>query len=132
MGVCMPTSRNISLDTVLHHADDLASLVEPFSVDELEGIVKHMKTDSAPGPDGFNGLFVKKCWHIIKADFIKLCSDFHSGTTSLQSINGSYITLVPKVNSPESVNDFRPISLTNTCLKLVTKLLANRLQKVIC
>ncbi|XP_071683219.1 uncharacterized protein [Lolium perenne] len=29
------------------------------------------------------------------------------------NINGSYITLVPKVQSPETVNDFRPISLTN-------------------
>ena len=33
------------------------------------------------------------------------------------------------MQSPESVNDFRPISLTNVCLKFLTKLVANRLQK---
>jgi hypothetical protein len=34
---------------------------------------------------------------------------------------------VPKVAAPVRVNDFRPISLTNVCLKFLTKLAANRL-----
>jgi hypothetical protein len=85
-----------------------------------------MPFDKAPGPDGFNGLFVKKCWPIVKDEFVRLVEDFHAGTLNLQSINGSYITLVPKVQSPVTVNDFRPISLTNVCLKFSTKLLTNR------
>jgi hypothetical protein len=51
----------------------------------------------------------------VKDQFYKLAHDFHGGNLSLQNINGSYITLVPKVNSPEGVNDYRPISLTNVC-----------------
>jgi retron-type reverse transcriptase len=47
----------------------------------------------------------------------------------LQNINGSHITLVPKVASPECVSDFRPISLTNVCLIFLKKLVANILQK---
>jgi retron-type reverse transcriptase len=35
---------------------------------------------------------------------------------------------VPKSASPETVNDYRPISLTDVCLKFLTKLAANRLQ----
>jgi retron-type reverse transcriptase len=45
-------------------------------------------------------------------------------------VNRSFITLVPKKDSPETVNDFRPISLLNSAPKLVSKLLANRLQSV--
>lgn len=45
-----------------------------------------------------------------------------------QSINGSYITLIPKVDNPTLVSDYRPISLLNTSLKLITKILADRLQ----
>jgi hypothetical protein len=46
-------------------------------------------------------------------------------------LNESFITLVPKKNNPETVNDFRPISLLNSSIKLLTKILAERLQAVI-
>jgi hypothetical protein len=73
-------------------------------------------------------IFEKKCWHIVREEFTKLCHDIHSGLAPLQSINGSFIALVPKKHNPESINDFRPISLTNTCIKFLTKLVANRMQ----
>ena len=90
---------------------------------------QQMPPDKSPGLDGFNGIFLKKCWPIIKEEFYKLADDFHSGTLKLQNINGSYITLVPKCQTPSDVNDFSPISLSNVYLKFLTKLVANRLQE---
>jgi hypothetical protein len=60
-----------------------------------------------------------------------LCDGFFRGDICLRSINGSYIVLVPKFDSPQKIDDYRPISLLNNSIKLLTKLLANRLQKVI-
>jgi hypothetical protein len=60
-----------------------------------------------------------------------MCSVFCNNILCLQSINGSYITLVPKVQNPSNVSDFRPISLLNSSVKLITKILDNRLQSVI-
>ena len=60
-----------------------------------------------------------------------LCAQFHAGDLNLQSINDGLNTLIPKNGSPTIVNDYRPITFLNSCLKLITKLLANRLQKVI-
>ena len=68
---------------------------------------------------------------MIKEDFYDLCDKFHEGNVNLESINSSFITLVPKISSPESISDFRPISLLNCSLKLLTKILADRLQQVI-
>jgi hypothetical protein len=60
-----------------------------------------------------------------------LISDFHAGNISLESINSSYITLIPKIDNPSTPGDFKPISLLNCVLKIITKLLANRLQDII-
>ena len=106
-------------------------LSSPFSRDKIDKVILQMPIDKAPGPDGFNGLFLKRCWHIVKEDFYALCDDFFSGLLDLCAINSSFITLVPKNSNPTGVNDFRPISLLNCVLKILTKLLANRLQGII-
>jgi hypothetical protein len=49
----------------------------------------------------------------------------------MRSINTSHIVLVPKIDNPTRVGDYRPISLLNSSIKLLTKVLANRLQQVI-
>jgi hypothetical protein len=107
----------------------LETLSHPFTHEEIDKVVAQMPSDKSPGPDGFSGLFMKVCWPVIKYDFYRLCQEFWEGTVNLQSINDSFITLIPKTSSPEGPNDFRPISLLNICLKLITKLLANRLQE---
>lgn len=114
---------------------DLAQLVQqvpllimddPFSEEEIKAALADMPSDHAPGPDGFNGAYMKKCWYIIQGDFKRMCHDFANGTLNIQSINGSFIVLIPKDN-PTTVNYYRPISPLNSALKLLTKLLANRL-----
>jgi retron-type reverse transcriptase len=42
-----------------------------------------------------------------------------------------HITLIPKIANPENIGDYRPITLLNCVLKLLTKLLADRLQKIV-
>jgi retron-type reverse transcriptase len=111
--------------------EELQHLEAPFQQDEIDQVVKRMPSNKAPGPDGFNGLFTKKCWNIIRGDFYDLCEDFSLGTANLECISKSYITLVPKTNSPETVSDYRPISLMNVSLKLITKILADHLQSII-
>jgi hypothetical protein len=119
------------LSTLLTPENNLGDLERPFSKEEIDKIITNLLNNKSPGPDGFNGEFMKKCWSLIAVDFYKLCEDFFEGNVCLRSINTSYITLVPKIDSPTSVGDFRPISLLNSSLKLLTKLLAERLQEVI-
>lgn len=110
---------------------DLSELELPVTTEEIDDIVKHMPSDKSPGPDGFNGLFMKKFWSLIKPQFYCLCNKFFTGNLDLTSINTAYIALIPKVQAPERPSDFRPISLISMGLKIITKILANRMQKVI-
>lgn len=131
MGVTSNPQMQFDLAALINIDMDLSELVAPFTNEEIDRIVSITPIDKAPGPDGFNGMFFKKCWPMIKHDFYQLCRDFFNGSVNLESINTSYITLVPKINNPETVNDYRPISLLNSCLKLLTKILAERLQSLI-
>ena len=47
------------------------------------------------------------------------------------SINHTFITLIPKVKSPVKVLEFCPIALCNTLYKIISKVLANRLKKIL-
>lgn len=62
---------------------------------------------------------------------MQLLSDFHSKEELDPSINATFITLIPKCENPQVVADFRPISLCNTSYKILAKVLANRLKKVL-
>jgi hypothetical protein len=131
LGTSQPTSMVFNLSELIQSARNLSALEVPFSRSEIDQIIKNLPSNKSPGPDGFNTNFVKKCWPVIASDFYELCDKFYEGSICLESINGSYVTLIPKISSPTSVGDYRPISLLNTSMKILTKILANRLQLVI-
>jgi hypothetical protein len=46
-------------------------------------------------------------------------------------INGMFIVLIPKVQNPVSLSQFRPISLCIVVYKIISKALTNRLKRVL-
>lgn len=120
MGVSMFEDMPFDLNSLIDAHEGLDILHTPFLKKEIDQLIKDLPTDRAPGPDGFSGLFIKKCWPIICHDYYKLCDDFHSGSLSLDPLNHSFIILVPKKLNPEIINDYRPISLMGISLKILT------------
>lgn len=77
--------------------------------------------DRSPGPDGYNFHFIKAFWQDMKMDILHVLEDFHRNETWPKGGNSSFLTLIPKVNNPSSLNDYRPISLIGCMYKIVTK-----------
>jgi hypothetical protein len=128
LGTSIDISMQFNLQTLIRTHSNLESLYQPFSNEEIREVILGLPNDKAPSPNGFSSLFFKKAWPIIRNDMYKLCSDFFFHLADTKSINSSYITLVPKKENPETVSDFRLISLLNSSLKVISKLLANMLQ----
>lgn len=102
MGISNSPVMHFNLPGLMNRVNDLDFLSLSFTTLEIDEVVKKMPTDKATGPDGFNGCFLKSCWPIIKHDFYNLCAQFCEGSLLLESINRSFITLVPKKSTPES------------------------------
>ena len=80
MGSSSKPQMRYNLSNMLRSQVDFDSVTIPFTHKEIDDVVKDMPPDRAPGPDGFNGAFLKACWSTIKEDFYRLCDEFHSGT----------------------------------------------------
>jgi len=114
LGSCNNIEMLFDLPQLIRHNVDLSYLERPTSETKIDEVIRAVPTDKSPRPDGFNNEFLKKCWHIINQDFYNLGASFSTNNTCLQSINGSFITHIPKIDNPSRVADFRPISLLNT------------------
>ncbi|GJW10716.1 RNA-directed DNA polymerase, eukaryota, reverse transcriptase zinc-binding domain protein [Tanacetum coccineum] len=101
------------------------------TLEEIKEAVWDCGSSKAPGPDGFSFAFVKKYWDIIQKDLYDFINSFFASSELPYEANSSFITLIPKVNNPTLITDFRPISLIGIHYKIIAKILANRLSKVI-
>ena len=63
-------------------------------------------------------------------DIMDLFKDFHERERFGKGLNSTFLVLIPKRRGAEDLKDFRPISLVGSLYKLIAKVLANRLKKV--
>ncbi|XP_021807878.1 uncharacterized protein LOC110751684 [Prunus avium] len=110
---------------------DNVNLLAPVSDLELEHSIKGIGPLKAPGPDGLQAIFYHKCWENTKQMVKNLVNDFPTNNIPLQDVNHTNIALIPKVDSLETVNHYRPISLCNVSYKVITKILVNRLKPIL-
>ncbi|KAL0386457.1 UNVERIFIED_CONTAM: LINE-1 reverse transcriptase [Sesamum latifolium] len=91
--------------------------------EDIKETVFSIDKESVAGPDGFSSAFYQACWEFIARDIYDAVRDFFSGTPMPRSFTATTIVLIPKVDSPQTWNDFRPISLCNVTNKILSKLL---------
>jgi len=102
-----------------------------ISLDELKEALKTCK-ESAPGSDGIPYEIYKKYWNLTGKYILEAWK--HSLETGKlpTSHAESVITLLPKENKdPIDIKNWRPITLSNCDAKIVTKVLAIRMSKIL-
>ncbi|KAL0386379.1 UNVERIFIED_CONTAM: hypothetical protein Slati_4560000 [Sesamum latifolium] len=99
--------------------------------EDIKETVFSIDKESVAGPDGFSSAFYQACWEFIARDIYDAVRDFFSGTPMPRSFTATTIVLIPKVDSPQTWNDFRPISLCNVTNKILSKLLYRRISQAL-
>ena len=84
----------------------------------------------APGLDGLHALFFQSQWEVTGESLWIMVYSIFQNPQHVKGINQTFISLIPKVDNPESVKQFRLINLCNVAYKVVTKIVANRLKRI--
>ncbi|KAL2246372.1 UNVERIFIED_CONTAM: hypothetical protein Sindi_2905400 [Sesamum indicum] len=111
--------------------EDTSSLLLPFTPTDVKQAVFDIAKDKALGPDGYSSGFFKAAWRIVGHEVTSVVLDFFTTGRILKQINTTLLALIPKVHSPMSVSDFRPISCCNVLYKIIAKLLVQRLSEIL-
>ncbi|GKU91277.1 hypothetical protein SLEP1_g5176 [Rubroshorea leprosula] len=111
--------------------EDRIWLERAVSAEEVKQAVWECGGDKSPGPDGFSFHLIRACWTVIEKDVVEFVQDFSRNGKLVRGLNSSFIVLIPKKSNPEDLKDYRPISLINSLYKIISKVLANRIKKVL-
>ena len=111
--------------------EDASWLDRPFDEDEVFGVVHDFNGDKASGLDGFTMAFFQSYWSMVKTEIMNVFHAFHAHAVFEKSLNTTFLALIPKKVDAEDVKDFRPINLVGGLYKIIAKVLANRMRRVV-
>jgi len=97
---------------------------------EIKNVAFNLNGNSALGPDSFGrvilsfmiGDYWDKCLQCYSTIFFK--------KWILPKMNSNVVSLIPKIQGADSIKDFRPIVAANFKLKIISKILVDRLDMV--
>ncbi|GAV67467.1 LOW QUALITY PROTEIN: hypothetical protein CFOL_v3_10972, partial [Cephalotus follicularis] len=98
--------------------DQKMEMGKEVSLKEIEEALWSQKLDKAP-PDGFNGHFFKDAC-IVGVEVLHAIKSFFETEDMPRGTNATILCLIPKVPSPSTMKDFRPIACCSFLYKTIS------------
>ena len=102
-----------------------------FSEEEVFATISGLNGEKALGLNGFPIAFRSFSWEFIKVEVMDFFKEFFEKKKFVRSLNATFLVMIPKKGNVEDIKDYRPISLLGGLYKILAKVLANRLRRVI-
>ena len=112
-------------------SEEADKLEEGFTEEEIWKAISGLNSDKAPGPDGFPIAFWIFSWDFVKKEVLGFFKEFHDHSRFVKNLNATFLVLIPKKQTVEDFKDLRPISLVGGLYKILAKVLANRIKRVL-
>ena len=96
-------------------------------------VLKEMKFNKSPGNDGFTVEFYYTFWPVLGEILVQALNEAYiKGELSTSQKQGVITLLEKEGNHAMYVHNYRPITLLNVDYKMLSKVLAKRIKKVLC
>jgi len=130
--ICGETLNHLLAILPSPQVDKISSLNNDLTSKELLQTLRGT-ADSAPGPDGITYSYLKFTWGTVKTSILESWNNWIKENNSYpNSWKESTLTLLPKAGKDiQEIKNWRPITLSNCDLKLITKTLARRLTETL-
>lgn len=124
-GELFSTQNPSNVDMALSNIDRVvtdemnAFITRPVSVDEVRRSVFSIGSHRAPGPDGFTASFYRNYWDVVGPSLVQEVQLFFDTGSFSPGFNHTNLCLISKIDIPQTMKDFRPISLCNVTYKIL-------------
>lgn len=97
----------------------------------MESALRSLQGGKAPGPDGLASEFYKAFMDLLSKPYLSMLNDSFGTGVLPPSLWEANIFLILKSKPPENCGSYRPISLINADLKILSKILTTRLENIL-
>ncbi|XP_072077796.1 uncharacterized protein [Arachis hypogaea] len=100
------------------------------SNEKIKDAVWDCESTKAPGSDGYNMNFIKKCWEDVSGEFTAAVMGFFQSAILPTDANVTWVALAPKFVRAKEIKDFKPISMVGCIYKVISKILVQKMHKI--
>ena len=111
--------------------EDVGSLEVRFFEEEVFVAISGLNGEKAPRPDSFPIAFWSFSWEFVKDEGMDFFKEFYEKKKFVRSLNATFLVLIPKKGNVEDIKDYRPFSMLGGLYKILAKVLANKLRRVL-
>ncbi|CAI5530214.1 unnamed protein product [Closterium sp. Naga37s-1] len=109
---------------------DAEELAADWTEEEVKAAFGAMAANKSPGKDGLPKELFEAHWDLLGKGFMAMAKDFAASASLSTDVKEAVTILLHKKGDKDQLNNYRPITLLNFSYKVLARVIADRMKKV--